>query len=200
MAPLRGDGRWFRASGTALILGACVVLVACGHTGRKVAASADTPTVSAHGQQNVRAQLRLALASTHFAQARLEAALVEVEHALALDPHLAEALGLRGLVYAGLQHHALAEDSFNRALALAPDNANILHNQGWYLCQRGQHAAAQVAFDKALTQPLYRDAPKTRSATAMCQPHATADLSGPSRRSFPHAPESRLRPSGALDE
>jgi type IV pilus assembly protein PilF len=203
MTPSRGERRWFRASGTALILGACVALTACGHVGhvgQGAAIGANTPNASDSGDKEVRARLRLALASAHFAQSRLETALVEVQQALTLDPLLAEAMGLRALVYAGLQHHALAEDSFNRALVMAPDNANILHNQGWYLCQRGQHAAGQVALDKALIQPLYRDAPKTRLVMAMCRPDAGVDLVSQMRRQPPLAPELRLSPSGALDE
>lgn len=202
----RGDRRWFRASGTARVLGACMAflacaaLVACGHTGGPSAAGAAVHVPTGPGERVHRASLRLALASAHFAQGRLETALDEIQHALSLQPTLAEALGLRGLVYAGLQQFSLAEDSFSRALALAPDNANILHNQGWYLCQRGQAVAAQLAFDKALSQPLYRDAPKTRMAKAMCQSDASADLSARLRRHVPHAPESSLSPRGAFDE
>jgi len=153
----------------ALVLGVCLLMMACGHAGRLTQAAPDLRTASDQGDLERRARIRLELASAYFAQGRLETSLDELKQALTLYPDLADALSLRGLVYAGLQQFALAEDSFDRALRLAPHDPYILHNQGWFLCQRGRHDAAQGAFDRALAQPLYPEATKSWLAKGVCQ-------------------------------
>ena len=168
MMALRGDRRWFRASGAVLCVVACWWAGGCAGSSYGVAPAGDIRTVSDQSDAERRARVRLELASAYFSQGQLTTALDELKQSLAIFPQLPDGLNLRGLIYAGLLQFALAEDSFERALALAPDDGHILHNQGWFLCQRGRHAEAQQAFDKALAQPLYREVSKTRLAQGVC--------------------------------
>jgi Tfp pilus assembly protein PilF len=55
-----------------------------------------------------------------------EAALAELDHAITLDPHNAQALYRRGLLYQGEKQHQLAIDDFTAANGLTPQRADPL--------------------------------------------------------------------------
>jgi tetratricopeptide (TPR) repeat protein len=57
---------------------------------------------------------------------KAEEALAEFDHALALDPHNADALYNRGLLYQGEKQHPLAIDDFSAANGLTPQRAEPL--------------------------------------------------------------------------
>jgi type IV pilus assembly protein PilF len=119
-----------------------------------------------------RARVRLELASAYFSRGQSETALEEVNQALGVNPELAEAYNLRGLIYASLGDRPAAEDSFRRALQLKPHDADTLHNHGWFLCQFRQYEQAQAQFAQALAQPGYRSTTRTLLAQGVCQARA----------------------------
>jgi type IV pilus assembly protein PilF len=59
--------------------------------------------------------------------------------------------------------------------------AAIQHNFGWFLCQQNRFADSQAQFDQALAQSSYRQADKTRQATALCKARASLITDNPLR-------------------
>lgn len=132
----------------------------------------DRVTASDETQDGRRARVRLELAAAYFGRGQLTTALDEVKLSIAADPTLVEAFNLRGLIYAGLGDHALAEDSYRQALRMDARDADTLQNYGWYLCQRQRFDEANALFVRALAEPQYRDAPRTLLSQGVC--HARA--------------------------
>ena len=133
---------------------------------------ADLVTASDETDTAKRARIRLELASAYFGQGQTGTALDEVKRALVADPNSAQAYNLRGLIYASLSEHALAEDSFRRALALKADDADTLHNYGWYLCRQQRYDEARPQFEAAARVPQYREQSKTLLAQGVCEARA----------------------------
>jgi type IV pilus assembly protein PilF len=109
----------------------------------------------AEADERRRAQIRLELAAGFYQQANYAQALEELRAALAVDPNLAAAHGLQGLVLMDLGDRARAEESFRRALAIAPEDSEILNNYGWFLCQTDRPREGILQFQAALRNPLY---------------------------------------------
>jgi type IV pilus assembly protein PilF len=135
-------------------------------------ARADVVTESDETPAAKRARIRLELASAYFSQGQVTTALDEVKRALVADPENVGAFNLRGLIYANLGEHGLAEESFRRALQLRSDDPDTLHNFGWYLCQQRRFPEARGYFEAAMRVPRYRDAPKTWLAQGICEARA----------------------------
>ena len=152
------------ALGLALLLAACATPP--GDAARDVTTASDQTDTAR------RAQLRMELASGYFARGQATTALDEVKQALALDPNLAQAYNLRGLIYAGMGEERLADESFRHALQLNGRDADTLHNYGWFLCQQRHYAEAAPLFAQALAAPQYRDAQRTLLAQGVCQARA----------------------------
>lgn len=129
----------------------------------------DLVTASDETETEKRARIRLELASAYFSQGQATTALDEVKRALVINPGSAPAYNLRGLIYASLDEHALADESFRRSLELKPGDADTRHNYGWYLCRLRRYAEAQAQFNTALAQPQYRGQSKTLLAQGVCQ-------------------------------
>ena len=157
----------------ALFVGSLTLLSAgCAGPGGPSAASggsADLETASDQTDVRRRARLRLELASGYFEQGQTTVALDELKQALAIDPTLAEAHNLRGLVYMRLDDARLAEESFRRASTLAPRDPDIAHNFGWLLCSQSRYAEAKPYFALALGIPTYADKAKTWMAQGLCE-------------------------------
>jgi len=77
------------------------------------ASVAEAQTHNTHGQALARS-------------GRTEEALAEFDHAIALDPHNADALYNRGLLHQGEKQHQLAIDDFTAASGLTPQRAEPL--------------------------------------------------------------------------
>jgi tetratricopeptide (TPR) repeat protein len=77
------------------------------------ASVAEAQTYNTHGQALARS-------------GKTEEALAEFDHAIALDPHNADALYNRGLLYQGEKQHQLAIDDFTAANGLTPQRAEPL--------------------------------------------------------------------------
>jgi type IV pilus assembly protein PilF len=133
-----------------------------------------------------RARLRLELAAAYFGRGQNTTALDEVKRALTAMPDLADAYSLRGLIYAGMNEPALAEQSFQRALQLAPRDGAAMHNHGWFLCQQRRFDEADRQFTAALAAPQYTDAARSWLARGICQARANqwAEAEGSLSRAF----------------
>jgi len=154
MRPLTWAGRACAWAALVMLVASCETtrtvsnspVSAAGAGGRKV--EADT---------GKRADIRLKLASSYYQNRQFEVAIDEVNQALKIDPALAAAHGLLGLIYMELGDRAQAEVSFKRALDLDRDNPELLNNYGWFLCQTGRERQA--------LDPLLRAASNRRYAT-----------------------------------
>lgn len=164
MSAMRHMARAASALGVLMLLAAC----AGGPGGLSADQPAAVQTASDLTDLERRARVRLELAGAYFGRGQLDTALDETKLALQVKPDLAEAYGLRALIYAAMGEDRLAEDSFARALQLNPRDGGTQHNHAWFLCQRGQFAAAQARFEALLAQPQYRDPARSQLARGVC--------------------------------
>lgn len=120
---------------------------------------ANTPGASAQTPESElrrRAGIRLKLASSYYTARQYAIAIDESKQALALDPTLAAAHGLLGLIYMDLDDRAQAEASFGRALRMEPDNPEIINSYGWFLCRTGRERESVEWFQRAAGNRLYQ--------------------------------------------
>jgi type IV pilus assembly protein PilF len=129
-----------------------------------------TPQPSATDAQSIdrRARVRLELAALYFSRGQNNTALDELKLALAANPDLPEAYGLRGLIYASLGDALVAEQSFKRALDLSPRDGDTMHNYGWFLCQQRRFDEADATFLRASALPNYGEVMRTLLARGVC--------------------------------
>lgn len=165
------------------VIGAAVLvagLAACQTTTTTTGSGVPTVTTgpsserSAPGDQgesdaSKRARVRMELASAYFSRGQMNTALDEVKLVIAADPNLGAAYNLRGLIYANMGEHQLAEENFRRALQIDARDADAMQNYGWYLCQQKRYPEADALFRQALGVPQYRDAPRTLLTQGICQ-------------------------------
>lgn len=159
-----------------LVLAMVGMLAACVRSGGSLAPlrgeTKDRITASDEPEGMRRARVRLELAGAYYGRGQLTTALDEVKMAIAADPTMAAAFNLRGLIYANLGDHGLAEESFRRALALDRNDADVMHNFAWYLCQQRRFPEAGDLFKQALQVPQYRDTVRTWLAKGVCEARA----------------------------
>ncbi|MFG6414658.1 type IV pilus biogenesis/stability protein PilW [Roseateles sp. DC23W] len=148
------------------------LLAGCATTGTAPTADREIKTDSDQTDADRRAAIRLELAQGYFSRGQFSTALDELKLAQQAKPEMREAVNLRGLIYAAMGDHQLAEDSFRRALAAYPGDPDTLHNYGWFLCQRQRWEAADSLFDQALAQPTYRAPARTLLAKGVCEARA----------------------------
>ena len=132
----------------------------------------DRITASDEPENMKRARTRTELAAAYFGRGEMTTALDQIKLAILADPTSGDAFNLRGLIYANLGDHALAEESFRRALALKPRDPDAMQNFGWYLCQQNRFPEADGYFTQALSVPQYREVPRTLLAQGVCQARA----------------------------
>ena len=77
-------------------------------------------------------------------------ALTNYDHALALQPHHAEALSNRGNSLKALKRFDEALNSYDRALAVQPDYPTALSNRGTVLFEMKRYEEALATFDRSL--------------------------------------------------
>jgi len=136
---------------------------------KETADSASIVTAAEETDARKRARLRLELAVGYFDQGQTTVALEELRQTIALDPTLAEAYNLRGLIAMRLGDTRLAEESFQRALQLRPREPDTSHNMAWLLCSQGRYVEANGYFEQALASPIYTHKPKTHMAQGLCE-------------------------------
>jgi len=132
----------------------------------------DLLTASDETDTQKRARIRLELAVNYFSEGKTDIALDELKRSIAIDPTLAEAHNLRGLIYMRMNEYALAESGFSQALLLNPKAASVQHNYGLLLGQQGRTSAAVEKFGAALANPAYGERAKTWMVQGLCQAKA----------------------------
>lgn len=144
------------ALGSAFTCALLALVVGCAGNGHGNGASNDLKTASDQTASDKRAAIRLQLAVNYFQEGQYEVALDEVKQAIAISPDVAEAYGVRALIYSKMGEQGLAEESFKTALRLAPRNPDLSNNYGSYLCQQGRGPQAMPYFEAALKNPAYQ--------------------------------------------
>ena len=170
--------RAFAASWSAVFM-AFLALAGCAggpDSARQPAAASGTElkdriTASDEPDAMKRARTRTELAAAYFGRGQMATALDQIKLAIQADPTSSEAFNLRGLIYANLGDHALAEESFRHALKLKPRDPDVMQNFGWYLCQQNRFAEADGFFNQALAVPQYRGVARTLLAQGVCYAH-----------------------------
>lgn len=177
----------WRASGHVLALAVAAWLVACAapttassgagaggssSEGNPIAGNTTPPTAAEANATDRRARVRLELAALYFGRGQSNTALDELKLALAANPDLPEAHGLRGLIYASLGEPVVAEEAFKRAIELNPRDGDNLHNYGWFLCQQRRYDEAEATFLRATALPNYGEVQRTLLTRGVCQARA----------------------------
>jgi type IV pilus assembly protein PilF len=133
---------------------ALCLLSACAGSG---GSPRELKTASDQTAAEKRAGIRLQLAVGYYQDRKYEIALDEVKKAIAADPELADAYGVRALIYTAMGEAALADENYQRALGLEPRNPELANNYGSFLCQvAGKPARAMPYFESALKNPTYQ--------------------------------------------
>lgn len=148
-----------QGAATRLLLVLCAAtLAACagsGKDGGRAGSTEELRTASDQTFDEKRANIRMQLAVGYFQDGKYEVALDEIKQAIAANPSLAEAYGMRALIYTQMNEIPLADENYQRALRLAPRNPDISNNYGSFLCQNGRMAQGLALFDEALRSPTY---------------------------------------------
>lgn len=128
----------------------------------------ELATASDQSGSQRRAQIRLELAVDYYQQRQLSVALDEIKQALQADPNLADAHGVRALIYMDMGETRLADDNFQRAIKLSPGNPDFSNNYGWFLCQNGRAQESIAYFDAALKNRTYQYPAKALNNAGLC--------------------------------
>lgn len=132
---------------------AAAVLAGCGSA---PSATRELKTASDQTPTEKRAAIRMQLAIGYYQDGKYEIALDEIKQAIAADPEMADAYGVRALIYTSMGETALADENYQRALRLAPRNPDLSNNYGSFLCGPGKRPAqAMTYFDAALNNRAY---------------------------------------------
>ena len=83
-------------------------------------------------------------------EGRLEEAITQYSHAIALDPSIALIYQGRGVAYAGVQDYAAAIADFNRAIELDPDRPATYLERGRVYVRTHDFAAAETDVQHAI--------------------------------------------------
>lgn len=130
------------------------------------------PAAASQTNSKARARARVDLAAAYFRNGQMSVALEEAKRAVQIDPTLADAYGLLGLIYTELDDRREAEANFQRALQLEPANPDINNNYGWVLCRNGREQEAMGYFQRALRDPLYATPSLANLNAGMCMMRA----------------------------
>ncbi len=118
------------------------------------------------------------LATGHLILNQTEAALQEMNKALAIDADDSQANNIMALVQQRLRDDDKAEKYFQKAIDSDATNAEAHNNYAVFLCEHGRVKDAIDHFDSALGNPLYRSQEKANLNAGMClQQRPVAGLS-----------------------
>lgn len=153
--------------GVTFALAAILTLAGCA-SNQAPGSQGELATASDQTEAQRRAQIRLQLAIGYYTQNQLPVALDEIKQALAIDPNLSDAFGMRGLIYMDMGETALAEDNFQRAIKLAPNNPDLANNYGWFLCRNGREKESIAYFEKAINNAAYQSPARALNNAGAC--------------------------------
>lgn len=128
----------------------------------------ELETTSDQTELQKKANIRLQLAVGYYQKGQFEIALNEVKQAITIHPGMADAYGVRALIYMEMGQLQLAEENFSRALKIAPNNPDILNNYGWFLCQHGREKKSIPFFESALKNYTYQSPSNASSNAGIC--------------------------------
>ena len=95
------------------------------------------------------------LGTAYLSEGVLAEAFKNARKALMVDPKLASAHNLIGVVYQRLGQPAQAGEHFRKAVQLEPRNPYALNALGSFVCDQQQFEEAEGYFKRALNNPLY---------------------------------------------
>jgi type IV pilus assembly protein PilF len=128
----------------------------------------ELQTVSDLSANQKRALTHLNLAIGYYEQRQWESALDDVKKALSADPNLADAYGVRALIYVEMGETTLADENFLHALSISPGNPDYSNNYGWFLCRNGHAAKAMPYFETAIGNRNYQSPAKALNNAGVC--------------------------------
>ncbi len=171
MGRIRESLRSRTAMACAVALGAALALGGC----ETVTTTADGVQINkapvpgaTEGNARQRALARLQLATGYYRDGQIPVALQDVRRSIAVDPDLAAAHGLYGLILMNLGQIDTADEEFQRALALDPKSPDLQNNYGWFLCRTGRAKDSVAWFDKAAANPLYQTPARALQDAGIC--------------------------------
>jgi type IV pilus assembly protein PilF len=148
------------------VLALCL-LAACASPGGDAPRELKTASDQTAGEK--RAQIRLQLAVNYYQDRKYEIALDEIKQAIAAAPELADAYGVRALIYTAMGENALADENYRHALRLAPRNPDLANNYGLFLCDAGgKPLEAMKYFESALNSRAYASPAKALTNAGNC--------------------------------
>ncbi|MFP5394184.1 MAG: type IV pilus biogenesis/stability protein PilW [Gammaproteobacteria bacterium] len=139
-----------------------------GDSGALQGSTTELRTMSDQTNAEKRAVIRMQLAVGYYQQGNYAIALDEIKQAIAANPELAEAYGVRAVIYIAMNEMALADDNYQRALRLAPRNPELNNNYGSFLCQVGRYQLGMEQFELALKNPNYASPVKAMVNAGAC--------------------------------
>lgn len=95
------------------------------------------------------------LGTAYLQEGNLTEAFKNARKAVIIDPDLASAHNLLGVVQQRLGQRVQAEEHLRRAVSLEPHNPYALNALGSFVCQNGEYTEADTFFQRALANPLY---------------------------------------------
>jgi type IV pilus assembly protein PilF len=128
----------------------------------------DLATASDQTDIQKRAQNHMNLAIGYYQQGQWSSALDDIKKAIQLDSNMADAYGVRALIYMEMGEVNLAEESFLQSLSIAPENPDSNNNYGWFLCQNGRAAQSFAYFETAGKSRNYQSPAKAYNNAAKC--------------------------------
>ncbi len=130
--------------------------------------TSELKTASDQTANDKRASIRMQLAIGYFQEGNYTVALDEIKQAIAIDPELADAYGVRALIYSRMGEMNLADENFQRAMRLAPRNPELNNNYGSFLCQNDRLTQGIAQFEIALRNPMYQSPIKALINAGAC--------------------------------
>jgi type IV pilus assembly protein PilF len=128
----------------------------------------ELPTASDQTTDQKRALNHLNLAVGYYQQGQWQSALDDIKKALLANPDLADAYGVRALIYMEMGEINLSEENFLHALLLVPGNPDYSNNYGWLLCQNGRVPQSMPYFEVAMKSRTYQSPAKAFNNAALC--------------------------------
>ncbi|NOT12072.1 MAG: type IV pilus biogenesis/stability protein PilW [Methylococcaceae bacterium] len=120
-------------------------------------------------QSSDSSEVYLQLGVRYLSMNRLEIAKENLEHALKIDSHNAQAHDALAFLYEKLNKFDVAKEHYQTALDIAPEDLNIQNNYGRFLCDRGEFEKGMVLLSQALSTPLNEQQWRALTNAGRCQ-------------------------------